>query len=249
MRGLEYLLRVASIKSLLDVGAGTGTWLLAARRVGVGDVLGVDGVAPVDRHLWVDADLIQTVDLRQPMALDRNFDAAICLEVGEHLPSSAARVLVASLCLHSDLIFFSAAVPGQRGEAHVNCQWPVYWQGLFNDFGYSCADELRPLMWNDELVEPWYRQNIFVARRNPSGAGKEPRISALIHPEMLKYIDLDGVALENAKSIHYEDAKAAIEAGSLPAKWYIKTPYRALSHKLFRMLSRRRASARLPSRL
>lgn len=143
IRAFEYLALGRQINSLLDVGAGTGNWLFAAGRLGIKDILGLDGVPPNHRQVWVAPELIQCVDLRTPFRLGRRFDAALCLEVAEHLPPECARPLIETLCIHSNLIFFSAAAPGQHGDHHVNCRWPTYWQELFNTFGYVCRDEVR----------------------------------------------------------------------------------------------------------
>lgn len=183
--GLAYIAARARIGSLLDVGAGTGTWLLAAQRRGITDVMGLDGVPTEGRELCVDKRLVKIADFRQPIELGRRFDAALCLEVAEHLPEAAAATLVATLCRHADFIAFSAAAPHQDGYQHVNCQWPIYWQALFNAEGFACHDDLRHEMWDDEVVEPWYRQNIFSVRRDPVLAGHEPRIQSLIHPDMM----------------------------------------------------------------
>ena len=184
-RGLSYILAKAPIGSLLDVGAGTGTWLAAAQRRGITDVVGLDGVPTEGRELCVDKRLVIVADLRQPIDLGRKFGAALCLEVAEHLPEEAAATLVGTLCRHADYIAFSAAAPHQDGDHHVNCQWPRYWQALFNDRGFACHDDLRHTMWDDPLVEPWYRQNIFSARHDPALAGLEPQIASLIHPDMM----------------------------------------------------------------
>ena len=42
-----------------------------------------------------------------------------------------ADVFVDSLCRHGELIIFSAAVPGQGGERHVNEQPLEYWREKF----------------------------------------------------------------------------------------------------------------------
>ena len=229
-RGLRYFLSHRSFTSLLDVGAGTGNWLYAARREGVQDVLGLDGVASDGRSIWVDPTVLRTVDLRSPFDLGKRFDAAICLEVAEHLPQEAARTLICSLCSHSDLIFFSAAAPGQNGEAHLNCQWPSYWQALFNEFGYVGHDDLRGLMWNDSHIEPWYRQNVFSVVRDPAGAGKEPRIRSLIHPDMIPHMDLQGSPIAK----QYSDL---IRGASHPAR-YLEFFWLSIRHRIARVLSR-----------
>ena len=184
-RGLSHIAANRSFRSLLDVGSGTGTWLLAAQRRGIADVMGLDGIPTEDRSLCVDKSLVKVTDLRQPVDLGRKFDVALCLEVAEHLPEDCAETIVGTLCRHADLIVFSAGAPHQDGDHHVNCQWPDYWQALFNAEGYACHDDLRHVMWDDQAVEPWYRQNIFSVTRNRDLAGKEPRIPRVIHPDMM----------------------------------------------------------------
>lgn len=188
INGINYFINTHEISSLLDIGAGTGTWLRAAQLVGIKNVLGVDGISPEGRAFWVDRSLVRVADLRQPLYLGLRFDAVICLEVAEHLPEEYAPILIESLCRHSDLVFFSAAIPRQPGDHHINCQWPSYWQGHFNRCGFACRDDIRFRMWEDAGIEPWYRQNIFSAQRDHSIAGSEPRIASIIHPEMAPHL-------------------------------------------------------------
>ena len=170
-------------ENILDVGCGTGTWLRAAIDSGISDVIGIDGVEiPQDRLLFP-SDKFHCQDLGAPVDLGRRFELVICLEVAEHFDQDAGRILIRTLTRHSDVVLFSAACPGQSGQHHVNCQWPEYWQALFNSEGYACDDSPRWKIWDDPLIECWYRQNIFIARRDPN-AGKEPRIKSIIHPEM-----------------------------------------------------------------
>ena len=181
-RAFEVLFKEAGYKSVLDVGCGVGMWMRAAIDAGIPDVRGVDGVALSDRDLQVPGELIQQVDLTKPWSLDRKFDVVFCLEVAEHLPASCAADLVEQLTKHADLVVFSAASPWQLGQNHLNCQWPAYWQGLFNQHGYVCRDRLRWKIWDQEKVEPWYRQNMFLAEKSPQEAGQEERIPAVVHP-------------------------------------------------------------------
>jgi hypothetical protein len=176
--------------SIIDFGCGMGTWLRAAMGTGVSDCIGVDGVPIPPDLLLIPEDLFLCRRLDEPIDIGRRFDCALCLEVGEHLHQNAADTLLASLVLHADTIVFSAACPGQRGQHHVNCQWPAWWQSRFNAKGFSCEDQIRRLLWDAQDVEPWYRQNIFIAKRNTASAGREPRLNAAIHPEMLPFVAL-----------------------------------------------------------
>lgn len=175
-----------SVSSILDVGAGTGVWINAARKRKILDSVGIDGIVLTGNDLKCEPRLISQVNLVNRFELGRRFDVAICLEVAEHLPASSALGLIESIVKHSDLVFFSAAIPGQNGQHHINCQWPEYWQNLFNECGFECVDDIRPRIWTMD-VDPWYKQNMFRAFKSVN-AGSELRIRSLIHPEMLKYI-------------------------------------------------------------
>lgn len=151
---------------VLDVGCGEGFLCHEFRSLGI-EAYGVDG----DHLPGVD----QVVDLRQPLGM-HSFDAACCLEVGEHLPDSAAEVLVDSLCAAAPYIAFSAAIPGQGGPGHVNEQWPSYWASKFRERGRSVTGTSRYKIWGDPGLEPWYKQNLLLV-----GVGDGPCLS-LIHP-------------------------------------------------------------------
>src|SRR6185437_3722679 len=108
-------------QSLLDVGCGVGTWLKAAQESGVEDIVGVDGIDTPSTRFLVSTSFFRQQDLTRSWNLGRRFDAAICLEVAEHLDEQYATILVDSLATHSDHIVFGAACPGQSGQHHVNC--------------------------------------------------------------------------------------------------------------------------------
>src|SRR5262249_20771877 len=105
---LAYVFRDFKPRSMLDVGCGPGTWLRAALDLGIGDVKGVDGLELDESTLFVDNAIIQRCNLTTPFALNRSFDLALCLEVGEHLEEAAASTLIDSLTKHADHILFSA---------------------------------------------------------------------------------------------------------------------------------------------
>jgi SAM-dependent methyltransferase len=227
---LPYVLGDRCPRSLLDVGCGIGTWVRAAMEYGIGDVCGVDGVDIAEQDLLFPKHFFRRQDLTQAWNLGRRFDIVLCLEVVEHLASKSAITVVETLTAHSEVIVFSAACPGQTGQHHVNCQWPEYWQRLFNKHGYVCDDSIRWKMWDLESVEPWYRQNAFVATRAIGDAGNEPRIKRVIHPEMLAGGVLDVFQEEQRAQI------ARIEAGQQSALWYLTTPLKAYIAKIRRRL-------------
>ena len=101
-----------SPESVVDFGCGTGAWLAAFEELGVRQVVGVDFASIPDEILCIEASEFVQHDLTQELHLGRRFDLILCLETGEHLPESAAPVLVRSLANHGDVIAFSAAAPG-----------------------------------------------------------------------------------------------------------------------------------------
>ena len=84
------------------------------------------------------------------------------LEVAEHLEEEAADNFVRQLTKISDRILFSAAIPDQGGLHHLNERPPSYWAKKFKTYGFNQLDFLRPLFWDDERIEWWYRQNFLI---------------------------------------------------------------------------------------
>jgi SAM-dependent methyltransferase len=154
---------VRNPRSVVDVGCGLGGWLHVFQEYGVHDVLGIDGEYVDRRSLQILPVQFRAQDLEssRPLA-DRKFDLVVCLEVAEHLSAGTAAGFVRRLTALGDVVLFSAAIPGQGGTHHVNEQWPSYWEKLFAEAGFVVFDALRPLIWADEAVEPWYAQNILL---------------------------------------------------------------------------------------
>ena len=139
--------------SVIDVGCGQGEWLDA---FGLEDAVGVDIAAP-------ERDGFVRHDLTEPLDLERLFDLVVSLETAEHLPEEAADVYVDTVARHAGrAVLFSAAVPGQEGLHHVNCQPHEYWHAKFARYGLEATDPIRPLIAGDRRVSPWYRNNLFV---------------------------------------------------------------------------------------
>jgi SAM-dependent methyltransferase len=182
MRVVPWLLDRYAPRSVLDVGCGLGTWAAVFADHGC-DVLGLDWVEIPDELLEIPRAQFRVVDLEGSVELPQRYDLALCLEVAEHLSEPAGRRLVRLLSSVSDVLVFSAAVPGQGGQYHINEQWPAYWQALFRAQGFRFEDEIRWRFWDDEEIEWWYRQNMFIVRRDEATS---PRVHAVVHPRLLE---------------------------------------------------------------
>lgn len=170
------LLGEVKIESLLDVGAGHGAWAAEWLAAGVPDVVAVDGDYVARDRLAIPAERFRSHDLLQPLDLGRRFDLVQSLEVAEHLPADRAEAFVDTLTRHGDLILFSAAVPHQGGEHHVNEQPLSYWRAKFAARGYAAYDWLRPRIAGDRGVMPWYRFNTLIYANDAGAARLSPSI-------------------------------------------------------------------------
>lgn len=182
------LLEKYQITSVLDVGTGVGTWLKEFENRGVSDVFGVDIQMVELSELHVSVDKVRQVDLSREFNLQRKFDLVLCLEVAEHIPEASADILVSSLVRHADLILFSAAIPNQGGQYHINEQWPDYWQSKFAKHDFVFYDYLRSRIWTNKKIDWWYRQNVFIVTKRRQEAESNENVLSLVHPEMLESI-------------------------------------------------------------
>jgi hypothetical protein len=172
------LLGEMRIDSLLDVGAGHGAWAAAWLAAGVRDVVAIDGDYVARDRLAIPPERFIPHDLSKAFALGRRFDLVQSLEVAEHLPEHLAGRFVDDLVAHGDIVLFSAAVPHQGGEHHVNEQPPEYWRRRFAVHGYDAYDWLRPQLRYERRVKRWYRFNT-VIYANAAGASRlSPAIRA-----------------------------------------------------------------------
>ncbi len=173
---------VLPIHSVADFGCGQGAWLSVWRKAGI-TVMGVDG-SYVDRlHLMIDSSEFRAADLSQRIDLGRRFDLVQSLEVAEHLPRQRAADFIEMLTDHGPLVMFSAAVPGQGGEHHINEQPLEYWRKKFRDRGYVAIDYVRPQVVDNLRIQHWYRYNIVLYAEERHLANLPDRVRAFRVPE------------------------------------------------------------------
>lgn len=205
-------------KSVIDVGCGTGTWLSVFQKYGVEDICGVDGDYVDKSTLEIPFDKFLSFDLKKPLKLDRQFDLVISLEVSEHLPKECAESFVDSLTKLGSVILFSAATPFQGGTEHVNEQWQDYWAKYFQTKGYVAIDCIRNRVWQNELVEFWYAQNILVFAKqeclklekfyllNKQFENTITSQLSVVHPK--KYLEVVEKCIAETKAAEWYAAKA-----------------------------------------
>lgn len=193
------ILEYVQPSSVVDVGCGSGAWLSAFIANGVRNVRGIDGAWVDPENLPFPSDRFLSWNLTSPLEVEETFDLVLCLEVAEHLNVEHARHLIESLVQLGPVVLFSAAIPGQGGNNHVNEQWPEYWARLFSDQSYRAVDCLRMRIWDNAKIDWWYRQNtIFYVAEDTlarysllqaEGEERPPYPEPLIHPRLQMWFD------------------------------------------------------------
>jgi SAM-dependent methyltransferase len=188
---VPYLVDKFKPDSVIDIGCGIGTFLHVFKNHGVKNVLGVDGKWVNRKQLYINEEEFLEANLEEPIRLNKIYDLVISLEVAEHLSPSSADVFVDSLTSLGKIIVFSAATGKQGGQNHLNEQPFAYWKEKFRAKGYSAIDFFRPFFWNDERIQWWYKQNMFLVVHNSINAkefeASKPLFSdnnLLIHPDL-----------------------------------------------------------------
>ena len=175
--------------SITDYGCGVGAWLAAANKLGATKIKGYDGQWVDKALLAIPLECFSIQDFEKPYANQEKCDLCISLEVAEHVSGKNADKFINALTSTSDYILFSAAIPGQGGNHHINEQWPTYWIQLFANNDYECMDIIRPRIWDDDKIPYWYRQNcmLFIAKNltstlKPHNLKTNFNGASLVHP-------------------------------------------------------------------
>jgi SAM-dependent methyltransferase len=205
--------------SVLDVGCGQGVWLHAWQEAGATRVVGLDGAYVDQERLLVPRSSFVVADLSQPFDLGERFDLVQSLEVAEHLRPSVSTSFIDSLTRHGDVVLFSAAVPGQGGEYHVNERPLEFWRDLFRQRGYACFDPIRPAVQGKATVQSWYQYNTLLYA-NAAGAARLP-------PALARTRVADGEPLREGGDLLWRARRAIVR----------RLPTRAVNY-----LARRRAA-------
>ena len=217
------ILNLLKPRSVLDVGCGIGTWMSAFSKNGIKDIIGVDGDY-VDRKLlekYIPIENFKSQDLEKAFNLNRKFDLVVSLEVAEHLQPSSADDFIDSLVRHGDTVLFSAAVPGQGGQRHLNEQWLSFWAAKFESRGFESYDPIRPIIWDNQNIETWYRQNMVVFSSKPIDCPKGQILNKIL-PDMWES------KIDRIQSLDYQLSR--IRGGKVGLGFYLKGLIKSITY-------------------
>jgi len=162
-----------------------GSWLSAAKALGVGRVLGVDTNSARETPLCIDESEFRELDLAQiKVVLPQKADLLLCVEYAHQLHPERGAGLVADLCESADLVLFSAGIPRQDNHPEHNYQWQSYWAKQFAQHGFLPDWRFRERCWSDKSIAPAYRQNCVLYARAARMPRKLPDFERLdmVHP-------------------------------------------------------------------
>src|SRR5262245_32477605 len=131
----DYLMSRFDIKSMVDVGCGPPGMVYYAHSKGI-KAVGVDGDPNIARDCPV---IIEHDYTKKPLYLGE-FDLGWTVEFVAHVEEQYLPNIMATFeaCKY---VLITAAIPGQSGHHHVNCQWGDYWIGKFNEHGFALDTE------------------------------------------------------------------------------------------------------------
>jgi len=145
------------VKTAIDIGCGNGAYTKELRDGGI-ECAGYDGsplTPELSNGLCGIMDFSEEVDLGE-------FDLALSLEVGEHIPQQYEQVFIDNVCWSSKkYVILSWAVEGQGGMGHVNCRNNDYIIGEMEKRGFvfneAFTNQLR-----SEISLYWLKDTLMV---------------------------------------------------------------------------------------
>ena len=147
-----------------DIGCGPGTYVESLRNHGV-NAYGFD----IDDRVDGKTHLTKFDFTKQ--TLPNPCDLAICLEVAEHIDEKYSDVFVSNVVdaiASNGLLVWTAAVPGQGGIGHINCQPKEYWEQKLCNQGLTRVPEMeRELIAavQQSVFMGWFINNLMVFRK------------------------------------------------------------------------------------
>lgn len=156
---------INGIKSFQDLGSGVGGWSKVLEEKGYTKFVLYDHPSiQRDRLLIENKDRFVPIDLENQIPRTEAFDLSICIEVFEHFHEDRALVLLDYLTDSSDLILFSAAVPFQKGNGHINEKNHSYWHTQFQKRGFQYFDGFKLEFMRQKVDKEnfFHFQNIFL---------------------------------------------------------------------------------------
>lgn len=134
-----WIKHVLNPNRVIDMGCGPGMHVYALRGLEV-EAIGYD----IDERV-LDKPYLHHKSIFNVWS-DEQADLVLCLEVAEHLPENVSDQVVEA-CVdaldHHGILIWTAAIPGQGGVGHINCQPKEYWEAKFKQNNMTRLHQLE----------------------------------------------------------------------------------------------------------
>ena len=148
-------------QSVVDLGCGTGEYVKVLLKHNLYSE-GYDGSPDI---FQISGGVAHVADLSQPVALGREFDWVLSLEVGEHIPKRYEQTFIENIHRHNKKgVVLSWAVKGQSGLGHCNTQNNDYIKSIFARYGYVNDIQAETAL-RKQSTFSWFKNTIMVFRR------------------------------------------------------------------------------------
>lgn len=160
-------------KSLIDIGCGDGLFLSEFKKHNI-EIMGCDNSREGLKRCKLKRIPITKFNIvKDTLAVNKQFDLAICFEVAEHIPNFASEKLVSTLCNISKVIAFTAAPPGQGGDNHINEQPHTFWIKKFDYLNFYLDNNDTNCLkdkWRKAGVVNYMIDNLMMFKRKNNGS-------------------------------------------------------------------------------
>jgi SAM-dependent methyltransferase len=148
-----------SPEKVVDIGCGPGMLVHSLREQDV-NAFGYDVDERINNKEYLKQ--VNLFDLNDPA------DLVTCMEVAEHIEEGLSDNVVDSVVRNikpKGILLWTAAIPGQGGVGHINCQEKEYWQEKFGK-----RNMIRNAEMEKELIEytlngthmGWFVNNVMI---------------------------------------------------------------------------------------
>ncbi|XVJ67680.1 MAG: class I SAM-dependent methyltransferase [Lacibacter sp.] len=180
----ETIIKEYQPKRIIDFGCGTGDLAKAFASRGV-TVEAIDGYSTPDFSAYSNIHFTK-VDLNNTVAaqhflkqFEGKFDLAISIEVAEHLNPDVSSSFIEWMTSMADVIVFSAAVPSQDGDGHINCRSRSEWYEFIKQHDFVIADTLRQYFTSNSRLGLWHKLNVVDYVHQETAFAKQINTAAL----------------------------------------------------------------------
>ena len=159
---------------VLDWGCGCGFILEKLKMHGITNLLGIEGSSDVKE--FIPDNLKENILIADVLTYtpSQKYDLSVTIEVAEHLQLKDSARFVNNICNYTnENIWWTSAVPGQKGTDHINLQPLSWWISIFKEVGlFEPEWELTYSIKQDMLKNhqlclgfPWLRDNLVIFKK------------------------------------------------------------------------------------